>query len=89
MLVADTYNSKIKLVNPLTNSSTAWAGVGNDPDPSDEGLRLDQPGGLSLAVGNDNVPTLFVADTNNHRVVRIDPASGAHTVITFKGLTRP
>ncbi len=86
LLVADTYNDKIKLVHPDTMGSTTWAG-GAKPGEAGEGeLVLDEPAGLSLAVGPGAEQVLFVADTNAHRIVRIDPATGAHTVITFEGL---
>ncbi len=55
LLVADTYNSKIKRVVPERLESQTFIGPG---------AGLDEPGGLSLA-GN----TLFIADTNNHRVM--------------------
>jgi hypothetical protein len=67
LYVADTYNSKIKVVNPATRESRAllggeeagWRdGVGQD-------ALFDEPGGLSVAG-----EVLYVADTNNH-VVRV------------------
>lgn len=63
LLVADTYNSKIKRVDPDTRESRTVI---------DLSARLDEPGGLSLAG-----EVLFIADTNNHRIVRVDLASGA------------
>jgi thiol-disulfide isomerase/thioredoxin len=69
LYVADTYNSKIKLVDPQTRESQSYlggpsSGWRDGPDP-----LFYEPGGLSLA---DN--KLYVADTNNHaiRVVDLD-----------------
>ncbi len=45
---------------------------------------LGEPGGLAIAEGQ-----LFVADTNNHRIISIDIASKKPTVIEFAGLTPP
>lgn len=55
LLVADTYNSKIKTVEPVARTSrTFFGGAG----------ELDEPGGLSIAAGR-----VFIADTNHHRIV--------------------
>jgi len=63
LYVADTYNSKIKAVDPETREArTLLGGDGADP-------LLYEPGGLDVAGGR-----LYVADTNNHavRVVELD-----------------
>jgi hypothetical protein len=62
LYVADTYNHKLKVVNlPTMQCHTLTA----DGD-------LREPSGI-CAVGD----RLLVADTNHHRVVWVDPASGA------------
>ncbi|MFH1742575.1 MAG: thioredoxin-like domain-containing protein [bacterium] len=68
MLVADTYNHKIKLIDPVQGGARTLFGTGKAGlgDPTGE-PAFYEPGGLSV-LGN----LLFVADTNNHRVVRID-----------------
>lgn len=71
LLVADTYNDKIKLIDPELMTSQTWL----------DSARLDEPGGLHLA-GD----TLFVADTNNHRVVMIDVETKAWQEISLSGL---
>ncbi len=58
LLVADTYNSKIKRIDPTERESETLIG----PQAA-----LDEPGGLSLAGS-----VLLIADTNNHRIVRVD-----------------
>ena len=55
-----------------------------DPGDSLEPLSFNEPGGLSVAEGR-----LFVADTNNHRVLSIDLASQKATVLPIAGLTPP
>jgi hypothetical protein len=65
LYVADTYNSKIKIVNPETRESRTFLG-GNVSGWQDGRQALfDEPGGLSLGDAQ-----LFIADTNNH-VIRI------------------
>jgi len=69
LLVADTYNNKIKLLDPKTRSSETFLGTGN-PGIGGERLTFYEPGGLAVH-GN----TLFVADTNHHRIVAVDLAT--------------
>ncbi|UCH25717.1 MAG: redoxin domain-containing protein [Trueperaceae bacterium] len=66
LYVADTYNSKIKLIDPLSRRSTTLLGseVGWRDGPAAE-AQFNEPGGLSTA-GNK----LYIADTNNH-VIRV------------------
>jgi thiol-disulfide isomerase/thioredoxin/sugar lactone lactonase YvrE len=70
LYLADTYNSKIKTLDPDTREVRTYLGgeIGwrDGADP-----RFDEPGGLSVAAG-----MLFVADTNNHAVRRIDLSNG-------------
>src|SRR5680860_782771 len=78
--VADTYNSKIKEVDPSTGTTTTLFG-------SEQGWRdgtdplFYEPGGLS-ADGD----TLWVADTNNHAIRRIDLTTGDTTTVVLSGL---
>lgn len=71
LLVADTYNSKIKRIDPeLARSETHLGGPESGwrdgPDP-----LFDEPGGLSLS-GN----RLYIADTNNHVIRVADLSTG-------------
>ncbi|WP_420643685.1 thioredoxin-like domain-containing protein [Candidatus Leptofilum sp.] len=65
LYVADTYNNKIKLIDPVTRSSQTLFGSGEDGWRDGDKPLFDEPGGLSQANG-----LLYIADTNNH-VVRI------------------
>lgn len=93
LLIADTYNDRIKLVSPGPRTSHAFAGVGRAQTPAPGALDLSEPGGLSLAtwtdVSNGTHSHLFIADTNNHRVIMLDPATGAHREIIIDVLTPP
>ncbi|HEX3727847.1 MAG TPA: thioredoxin-like domain-containing protein [Pirellulales bacterium] len=82
--VADTYNNKIKVVDPrrvtcLTIAGTGQAGNADDP------ATFDEPAGLSYARGK-----LYVADTNNHAIRTVDLGQH-HQVATLeiKGLQPP
>mgnify|MGYP001374160326 CR=1 FL=1 len=82
--VADTYNHKLKLLDPETGSVSAYAGDGASGwrDGECESARFSAPGGLSLCGG-----TLFVADTHNHAVRAVD--LDAHEVRTLSLATVP
>ncbi|MBK7895897.1 MAG: redoxin domain-containing protein [Anaerolineaceae bacterium] len=65
LYVADTYNHKIKRIDPASQTSTTFLGSGEDGWRDGDKPLFDEPGGLSLANGQ-----LYIADTNNH-VIRI------------------
>ena len=79
--VADTYNSKIKRIDPETAEVTTLVGGRgwrDGPDP-----LFYEPGGISAANGK-----LYVADTNNHSVRVIDQISGETETLVLTGLER-
>jgi thiol-disulfide isomerase/thioredoxin len=83
LYVADSYNHKIKRVDPVKNSVKTFLGDGK-PGDRDDPPRFAEPAGLSVAG-----ETLYVADTNNHRIRTIDLRSGAVATMAIKGLTPP
>jgi thiol-disulfide isomerase/thioredoxin/sugar lactone lactonase YvrE len=76
LLIADTYNHKIKRLDLATQSVTTIAGTGTHGAADGSPGQLYEPGGLSVA-GND----LYIADTNNHLLRRLDRTTGALTTI--------
>ncbi len=85
LLVADTYNHKIKQLDPRTRELRTLYGVGRPGTrAADDELMLDEPGGL--AVAGD---VAFVADTNNHRIVRIDLTTRVWSEVVVDGLVAP
>jgi DNA-binding beta-propeller fold protein YncE len=78
LFVADSYNNKIKTVDPEKRSAASFAGAGEkgarDGDLAQ--AQLGEPAGLSLAG-----ELLYVADTDNHliRVINIE----SHRIDTF------
>lgn len=83
LYVADSYNHKIKQIELSNNNATTWLGTGK-PGSSLDPVQLAEPGGLTVA-GRD----LYIADTNNHRILKVDLGTKATTVFTVKGLTPP
>jgi thiol-disulfide isomerase/thioredoxin len=80
LLVADTYNSKIKSVDPSTGEVVTL--FGSEHGWSD-GLdaQFYEPGGLSV-----DGDLLWVADTNNHVIREINLATGVATTLVLSGL---
>jgi sugar lactone lactonase YvrE len=83
LLVADSYNHKIKLVDPESKACQTWAGTGK-PGAGLNPVEFAEPAGL--AIFGD---TLFVADTNNHRIVAINLNTKSASEFTIAGLTPP
>jgi sugar lactone lactonase YvrE len=71
--IADTYNHRIKRLDPRTRRVTTFAGTGRAgrTDGPASSAQFYEPGGLSVA--NDQ---LYVADTNNHAIRAIDLRTG-------------
>jgi sugar lactone lactonase YvrE len=81
VFIADTYNHKIKVLNPATRSVTSLVGSTSPGLEDGDKAKFFEPGGLSEADGK-----LFVADTNNHAVRVVDLASRKVSTLALKGL---
>ena len=85
ILVADTYNDQLRLVNPVIRRVSTYVGNGQPGTGVPGGpLELNEPGGLSIA-GRD----IFVADTNNQRLVEINAHRKSWHQQVIAGLTAP
>jgi len=75
--VADTYNSKLKVIDLKDKSVTTFlGGKKDDKDPP-----FNEPAGLSYANGK-----LYVADTNAHRIRVVDLKTKELTTLPVKGV---
>jgi DNA-binding beta-propeller fold protein YncE len=81
--VADTYNHKIRIVDPSDGSTKTLAGTGR-PGHLDQPAEFFEPAGLAVA-GN----MLYVADTNNHLIRRIDLKTSQVSTLAISGLKPP
>ena len=84
VLIADTYNHKIKELNPKAHTVKTFLGTGK-PGQSDGAVpSFYEPGGLSVANGK-----LYIADTNNHAVRVVDVKTKRTATLNIKGLQPP
>jgi DNA-binding beta-propeller fold protein YncE len=83
VFVADAYNHKIKVIDVAKRKVTTLSGTGTagtDLAP----LQLHEPAGMTLS-GD----TLYVADTNNHRLITIDLKTNKASTFEIAGLSEP
>lgn len=77
--VADTYNNKIRTIDPKSGATKTLAGGGQK-----EHETFDEPMGVSVLDGK-----VYVADTNKHRIRVIDLSTKAVSTLEISGLTPP
>jgi sugar lactone lactonase YvrE len=79
LFVADTFNHLIRTIDLGTGQVSTWLGTGKPEKGTPEAIGLFEPGGIS--VGGD---TLYIADTNNHRVLAVDIPSKSVRVLEIR-----
>jgi sugar lactone lactonase YvrE len=84
--LADTGNHRIRKISTSTNIITTIAGNGTQAFSGDAGpanaAAIDSPAGLAL----DSTGNLYLADTHNHRIRRVDAATGFITTVAGTGI---
>jgi thiol-disulfide isomerase/thioredoxin/sugar lactone lactonase YvrE len=81
LFVADTYNHRIRTVNPQTGDVRVFSGIGQEgcEDGVAAVARFYEPGGLSTTSD-----AIFVADTNNHAIRRVSLDTGQVETLTLR-----
>jgi thiol-disulfide isomerase/thioredoxin len=82
LYVADTYNSKIKVLDPEKRTCETF--LGGEPEGWLAGPLFSEPGGISYAGGK-----LYVADTNAHRIRVVDIKSKTVSTLKLQGVEAP
>lgn len=82
IFIADTYNNKIKTLDPKTRKCETF--LGGDADGWLAGSLFNEPAGLSFANGK-----LYVSDTNAHRIRVVDLKTKAVRTLRLQGVTAP
>jgi thiol-disulfide isomerase/thioredoxin/sugar lactone lactonase YvrE len=83
LYVADTYNDKIKRLDPATRESVTFLGTGEPGFADGREAQFHEPGGIDYADGR-----LYIADTNNHAIRVADLATGVVSTVTFPNVER-
>ena len=81
VIIADTYNNKLKLLDPITLECKTLAVVG---EIGNKEPLFNEPAGMSIAAGK-----LYVADTNAHRIRVVDLKSLKVTTLALSGVEPP
>jgi cysteine-rich repeat protein len=88
LIIADTWNHRIRQVDAGTHVITTIAGDGTAGFAGDEGpavgAQLDGPMGVVVDPGNN----IYVADMLNARIRRIDAVTGVITTVAGNGIPR-
>ncbi len=84
LLIADTYNHKIKILDPEKRRVATFLGTGKSGQTDGKSPTFYEPGGLSVADGK-----LYIADTNNHAIRVVDLKTNEVSTLKISGLTPP
>ncbi|HVS21189.1 MAG TPA: thioredoxin-like domain-containing protein [Pyrinomonadaceae bacterium] len=84
LLIADTYNHKIKELDPQARTVKTFLGTGKPGQSDGAAPSFYEPGGLSVANGK-----LYVADTNNHAIRITDLKTKETKTLQIRGLQPP
>ena len=84
ILIADTYNHKIKELDPRKRSVRTFLGSGKPGQKDGGSASFYEPAGLSVANGK-----LFVADANNHAIRVVDLTTKQTSTLRIEGLQPP
>ena len=84
ILIADTYNHKIKELDPKHEHVRSLFGTGKPGQVDGVAPSFYEPGGLAQANGK-----LYIADTNNHAIRVVDLKTEKTSTLRLNGLTPP
>lgn len=94
LYIADTFNNAIRMINAATGVITTVAGNGTVCGAKTDSVgdaclatqaTLNTPEGVTLDAGGN----LYIADTFDHRIRKVNAASGVITTIAGSGFTNP
>ena len=85
LLIADPSDQRIRRVDAATGLITTVAGAGTLGFSGDGGPATSASLNMPRGVGVDTSGNLFIADTDNHRIRRVDGATGVITTVAGNG----
>ena len=89
IIVTDTYNHKIKVVDPFRNEIFSWLGNGKHriKDETTFKASFNEPGGVSSLYDEERRDVkVYICDTNNHCVRRVYYDQGTVETPTITGI---
>ena len=89
MLIADTYNHKIKVIDPFRNEVFTWLGNGKATIKDDNTFNasFNEPSGFaSVPDSKTKDIRIYIADCNNHSVRMVLYDQGDTSTVEFKGI---
>ena len=86
IIIADSFNNRIRIVDARTGIISTVAGTGEQGFSGDDELavRAQLSGPTGLAMGADG--TLFIADSGNHRIRKLDRAQQIIVTVAGSGI---
>ena len=85
LYLADTHNQRIRAINLLTGIIVTVAGTGTPGFSGDSAPAIAATLNFPTAIALDSHGNLYLADSANHRIRRIDTATGIITTIAGNG----
>jgi sugar lactone lactonase YvrE len=81
--VADTMNNTLRMITPqgVVTTLAGSPGIAGSTDDAGSAARFEGPQGLAIDTSNN----LYVADTNNHIIRKVVPATGVVTTVAGLG----
>ncbi len=86
LYIADCYNHKIRRVDAVTQTITTVVGNGTDGAGGDGGPATEASLGFLFNIAVDGPGNIYISDTNNNRVRRVDAATGVITTVAGGGV---
>jgi sugar lactone lactonase YvrE len=83
--LADTGNNRIRRIDSGTNVISTFAGNGTADFSGDKGLATQATLNAPAQIALDSAGNLFIADTGNNRVRRVDSATGVIATVAGDG----
>jgi len=84
LYVADSYNHKIKIIDPNSHTVSTFLGNGKPGFTDGQTAQFSEPAGLTV-IGN----TLYIADTNNNKIRSADLTSKKVETLNIQNLLPP
>jgi len=84
--VADTWNNRVRVIDPKTGKIAAFAGTGTKGDSEKESAALTADfGGIYCIAFDPKKENLFLTDLDNRRIRKVNMKTGSATIVAGNG----